>query len=89
MTERDINFFTNEYYQLLQIIAKEEHSFQNKRYSPVLHEELALTMNCSRQTIGKMIKTLISNGYVKQLMKGRIQITSKGKDILKKINSEE
>lgn len=34
-------------------------------------------MKCSRQTAGKMIQTLINEGYIIQHMKGRIQITSK------------
>ncbi len=88
MKEKDIIFFTNQYYRLLTILDDEEHIFQNKRYTPILHEELANSMECSRQTVGKMVQLLITNGYVKQIMKGRIQITPKGKEILKKFKSE-
>lgn len=89
MRNDDILFFTNEYYTLLRIINAEEHVYNKKRYTPLLHEEIALTMNCSRQTVGKMIQTLIHKGYLIQLMKGRIQITLKGKKILKLLECED
>ena len=46
-------------------------------------------MNCSRQTVDKMVQNLINAGFVIQLMKGRIQITAKGKNVLKILECEE
>ena len=74
---------------MLRILDAEEFVYKNKRYTALLHEEIALAMNCSRQTVDKMVQNLINAGFVIQLMKGRIQITAKGKNVLKILECEE
>ena len=88
MEEKDILFFTNNYYRVLLLIDEQEVIFQGKRFTPLLYEEIGGTLHCTRQTASKVIKQLIHNGYVKSLMKGRLQITNKGKYVIQKFKME-
>ena len=88
MKRNELDLFINDKFRILQVLKDTEQEIDGKRFSPVLYEEIASKLHLSRQTIAKYIDILKSNGYVKTLMKGRIQLTEKGTKILEELERE-
>lgn len=77
--------FLNEKGLILLLLKNKEITFQDNTYSPLLYEEIAKELHLSKATICKHMEFLKNEGYVKALMKGRLQITKKGNELLEKI----
>ena len=78
MVKNELDLFINDRFRILQVLRDTQQEFEGKRFSPVLYEELASNLHLSMQTIAKHIDILKDYGYVKPLIKGRLQLTEKG-----------
>lgn len=85
MKKQELDLFINDRFRILQVLRDTQQEFEGKRFSPVLYEELASNLHLSRQTIAKHIDILKDNGYVKPLIKGRLQLTEKGLKTLEEL----
>lgn len=89
MEQKDIELFTNDYYQILLILEKHEQILYGERFSPLRQQDIAIALHCTSPTANKMVQVLKKQGYIKILMKGRVQLTKKAKTILDKFKCDE
>lgn len=78
MKKQELDLFINDRFRILQVLRDTQQEFEGKRFSPVLYEEIASNLHLSRQTVAKHIDVLKEKGYVKTLIKGRLQVTDVG-----------
>lgn len=83
--QTEFETFLNEKGLILLLLKEREITYQENTYSPLLYGEIAKALHISKASVCKYMDSLKSEGYVKALMKGRLQITKKGNELLEKI----
>ena len=78
MKKEELDLLVNDRFRILQFLRDTQQEIEGKRFSPVLYEEIASKLHLSRQTVAKHIDVLKDAGFVKTLIKGRLQLTDKG-----------
>lgn len=88
MVKNELEFFTNDYYKIFKILQENQIEINGKTFSPLIQQEIATALHCSRPTVNKMMKELKKQGYIKSLMKGRIELTDKARQIIEILTME-
>lgn len=82
----ELSPFLNEKMKLMIIINEHQTNMDGEYFCPLNQQEIASLVPCGKVKANQLINELIKEGYIETLrVKGRYQLTAKGKKILKKI----
>lgn len=82
----DLNIFYSDVFRILSLIKETTQKINDVEFSPISYEDIGKNLNITRQTVSKHINLLKDKEYIKIPKRGKIQITEKGKEIIKKLN---
>lgn len=85
MQKHELDMFYSDNFRIMLLLNKTTQKINDVSFSPLLYEDIGKSLHITRQTVGKRINELKKAGYVKILMRGRIQITEKGYELLNKL----
>jgi len=88
LEKSDILFFTNEFYKVILILKEEEVEIEGYKFAPLIYQDIANKLHCTRPTVQKIMTKLKNNGYITYPMKGRIALTTKSNEVIKILNVE-
>lgn len=82
-----LEFFSNDYYKILKFINDNQIEIKGNKYSSYSQQEIADVLHFSKTKVNKMLKDLITLGYVQVFnnIKGKYQITDIGRDVVNRI----
>ena len=82
-----LEFFSNDYYKILKFINDNQIEIKGDKYSSYSQQEMADALHFSKVKVNKMIKDLITSGYIQVFknIKGKYQITDSGRDVIYRI----
>lgn len=86
MQKNSLDIFYSDTFRIMLILKENTQTINNVSFAPMLYEDIGKQLHITRQTVSKHMDTLKKDGYVKILMRGRIQITNKGLEILNKLS---
>lgn len=81
----ELNIFYSDVFRILLLIKETTQKINDVEFSPISYEDIGKNLNITRQTVSKHIKLLKNKEYIKVPKRGKIQITEKGKEIIKKL----
>ena len=82
----DLNVFYSDVFRILLLIKETTQKINDVEFSTISYEDIGKNLNITRQTVSKHINLLKDKGYINILMRGKIQVTKKGKEIIKKLS---
>ena len=82
----DLNIFYSDVFRILSLIKETTQKINDVEFSPISYEDIGKNLNITRQTVSKHINLLKDKEYIKIPKRGKIQITEKGKEIIKKLS---
>ena len=86
MQKNELDIFYSDTFRIMLVLKENIQTINNISFSPLLYEEIGHELHITRQTVSKHIDVLKKQGYVKILMRGRIQLTEKGYKLIEKLS---